>query len=151
MLEIQEISTNLLQGGPGLRTEEIHAMSDETFLCGGRYATLIEPEFRDIYQSSVAILMTGLVSRDATMTTLPSGGKAYASIYGFRNNECRVDDEQTSHLIVPSIARAFLSLIDGDPDDALHAYHRRLIDDTNKALGSLASPYRLAPLPADSP
>lgn len=140
-----EISRNISQGASDLPIERVTLLDNAALMHGGRYGTLIHPEYATAFRKGVSWIMAGIVLGQTPPFELP--GDTETNIFGYTDAEAILPDGQSTRILIPSLAKSKLPRVEGDPNNALHDYHIRLIEKTNEALNALESPYRLALLP----
>jgi hypothetical protein len=146
MSEAVVVSTNIPQSDEGrIPSGTIEALDGAPFIHGGHYATMISPEYTDVYEGHIKLVMAGIVLFSTDYVPMPDGTSQKASIFGFNIASYTTHGVETC-LLVPSLGRLFLDLFEGNHDNAMHGYHGRLIAQTNHALAIGKSPYRLEPL-----
>lgn len=147
MSELIVVSTNIELSNEGaISPEAIASLDNENLIHGGRYATILFPEYTTTYREYIGLLMVGILMRSYDDVPMPDGAVHKATIFGFSDIETTADEGVQTNLFVPNLHTTFLELFDGNHDNAMHGYHGRLIAQTNDALAIGRSPYRLEPL-----
>jgi hypothetical protein len=148
MSELRYISRNLLQGSPDLPVESVASLNTSEIIHGGRYAALIEPRFRGVYEKTVNYLIKGLILDGLQAGTLSDVRQVFSTIFGTRSADYFVSPQtEPGLLVVLNISRLFIDEFEGNHDSAMHQYHIGLTSGVNSALSEAESPYRLTPVP----
>ena len=115
-------------------------------ILGDRYATVIRPEYIDIYKSAGSLILHGCI--DTTITNPKHNvPKRIIDGFGISSTNIKLGDDSTV-IILPLGTPSLMTTLDKyDTQDHIHAFHQGLITKANNALELLHSEYRFAAVP----
>lgn len=139
----KEISVNFHVNALGIASDALPW--GDAILLHGDYVTFILPDFSEIFWKGVLPIMQGFIL-EATRSEGRLGRQS--SLFGFAVSPGATYKESETACFIANTAQEHVAELD-DPKLAVHRYHMNLITDTNAALATLESPYRLAALAID--
>lgn len=107
-----------------------------------KFGIFILGQYAHAYEAGIKTIMDGIVALHTTPTMTKAAKSIQASPFGYKDFVVS-DYGQDSRLIIPYAFTNLIYFDNSGPRDAVASYHNYLIQSTNAALESVASPYRL--------